>query len=215
MTRSELHVVAGDRLRAELEDPLQHHRHDHERAGRGAGRPRAASPRGRSAAAARASRPAAAPSVKCAKPQEWNIGAAIIVVSRARSGIFENSAAAGSSESGCLRAAPFGVPVVPEVRITTRPGSAGGCRSDVVAARDQLLEQRVAPPASAPSARSRRRSACARGAPSLDELGELLVVDHRAPGPRARARRRSAGRRRRCSGTARSRRASSRRPSPR
>ena len=49
-------------------------------------------------------------SVKCAKPQEWNIGAAITVVSRARSGIFENSAAAGSSESGCLRGAPFGVP---------------------------------------------------------------------------------------------------------
>ena len=46
------------------------------------------------------------PSVKCAKPQEWNIGAAIIVVSRARSGIFENSAAAGSSDSGCLRGRP-------------------------------------------------------------------------------------------------------------
>ena len=69
------------------------------------------------------------PSVKCAKPQEWNIGAAIIVRSPACSGIFENSAAAGSSDSGCLRCAPFGVPVVPLVRMTTRPFSAGGTTS--------------------------------------------------------------------------------------
>ena len=69
------------------------------------------------------------PSVKCAKPHEWNIGAAIIVGSPARSGIFENSAAAGSSDSGCLRCAPLGVPVVPLVRITTRPFSAGGTTS--------------------------------------------------------------------------------------
>ncbi len=66
------------------------------------------------------------PSVKCAKPQEWNIGAAIIVVSRARNGIFENRAAAGSRLSGWLRLAPFGVPVVPLVRMTTRPLSTGG-----------------------------------------------------------------------------------------
>ena len=70
------------------------------------------------------------PRVKCAKPHEWNIGAAIIVVSRARNGIFENSAAAGSSVSGWLRLAPLGVPVVPDVRMTTRPFSAGGTTSD-------------------------------------------------------------------------------------
>src|SRR3954451_22046410 len=68
----------------------------------------------------------AMPSVKCAKPQEWNIGAASIVCSRARSGIMSNSAAAGPSDSGCLRWAPFGLPVVPLVRITTRPFSLGG-----------------------------------------------------------------------------------------
>ena len=33
------------------------------------------------------------PSVKCAKPQEWNSGAAIIVLSRALSGIIASSAA--------------------------------------------------------------------------------------------------------------------------
>ena len=66
----------------------------------------------------------AMPSVKCTKPQEWNRGAAIIVVSRALSGILDSSAAAGSSVSGWAREAPFGVPVVPEVRIVVRPGSA-------------------------------------------------------------------------------------------
>ena len=53
-------------------------------------------------------------------------GAAISVVSRARSGSREKSAAAGSSERGWWREAPFGEPVVPEVRITTRPRSRGG-----------------------------------------------------------------------------------------
>ncbi len=58
------------------------------------------------------------------------MGAAITVVSRARSGIFESIAASGSIESGCLRLAPLGVPVVPEVRITTRPCSAGGSNGE-------------------------------------------------------------------------------------
>ena len=66
------------------------------------------------------------PSVKCTKPQEWNIGAAIIVFSRAFSGIMASSAAAGSSDFGCEREAPFGVPVVPEVRMIALPRSFGG-----------------------------------------------------------------------------------------
>ena len=70
-------------------------------------------------------------SVKCAKPQAWNSGAAIIVRSRERSGIRSSSAATGSSDCGCLRLAPFGVPVVPEVRMTALPWSGGGVRSDV------------------------------------------------------------------------------------
>ena len=69
-------------------------------------------------------------SVKCAKPQEWNIGAAIIVRSRALSGIRSSSAATGSSDCGCLRLAPLGVPVVPEVRISALPCSGGGDRSE-------------------------------------------------------------------------------------
>ena len=66
------------------------------------------------------------PSVKCAKPQAWNSGAAIIVFSRAFSGILSSSAATGSSDLGWLREAPLGVPVVPEVRITALPASFGG-----------------------------------------------------------------------------------------
>ena len=89
--------------------------------------------------------------VKWAKPQEWNRGAAIIVVSRARSGIFENSAATGSIESGCRRAAPFGVPVVPEVRITVRPGLGRRLQRPVVAALDQVLAAAARPVARAPS----------------------------------------------------------------
>ena len=69
--------------------------------------------------------------MKCAKPHEWNRGAAIIVRSPACSGMRERSAIAGLRPSGCLRAAPFGVPVVPDVRITTRPGSAGGTGASV------------------------------------------------------------------------------------
>jgi hypothetical protein len=66
------------------------------------------------------------PSVKCAKPQAWNSGAAIIVFSRAFSGMRESSAATGSSDFGWLREAPLGVPVVPEVRMIALPGSSGG-----------------------------------------------------------------------------------------
>ena len=45
-------------------------------------------------------------------------------------GIFESSDTAGSSESGLPRPAPLGVPVVPEVRIVTRPSRSGGTGLD-------------------------------------------------------------------------------------
>ena len=48
-----------------------------------------------------------------------------------RCGIRSSSAAAGSRVGGVLvREAPFGVPVVPEVRMTVRPGRAGGAKSE-------------------------------------------------------------------------------------
>ena len=60
-----------------------------------------------------------------AKPSAWNIGAATWVASPALIGTFESSAAAGISERGASRGAPFGVPVVPLVSSTTLPCSEG------------------------------------------------------------------------------------------
>jgi hypothetical protein len=55
--------------------------------------------------------------MKWRKPHEWKSGAAIITVSRERRGIFESRVASALSPSGWPRWAPFGVPVVPEVRM--------------------------------------------------------------------------------------------------
>ena len=54
-------------------------------------------------------------------PQAWNIGAATTVVSPARHGI-RSSIAASEPAAPPERRAPFGVPVVPEVSSTVRPG---------------------------------------------------------------------------------------------
>ncbi len=53
-----------------------------------------------------------------------------MVFSRAFSGILDSSAAAGSSDLGWEREAPFGVPVVPDVRMIAFPGSPGGTTSE-------------------------------------------------------------------------------------
>jgi hypothetical protein len=118
----------------------------------------------------------AMPSVKCAKPHEWNIGAASIVCSRARSGIMSNSAAAGSSDSGWRRWAPFGLPVVPLVRMTTRPFWLGGSTSDVVALADEVLEARVVAGLADVMPGDEALAALAR---VVDEVLELGVVDDR------------------------------------
>src|ERR671911_1437602 len=57
------------------------------------------------------------PRLQCAKPHEWNRGAAIIVVSRALSGMRSSSAAIGSIDLGWERLAPLWGPLVPEGRI--------------------------------------------------------------------------------------------------
>ena len=53
-----------------------------------------------------------------AKPSAWNIGTASSVVSRARKGTLLSKPPISPSDLGSLRGAPFGVPVVPLVRIT-------------------------------------------------------------------------------------------------
>ena len=137
---------------------------------------RRASPRGRTCAGARTSSASASPSVKCAKPHEWNSGAAMIVRSPAlQRDPREERDRAGSRPSGCLR-----------VRALRRAGRARGEDDDAaglggrdrrlgVAGLDQLLERRVG-----------RRvvldpgdEALAALAGVLEQLGELLVVDDR------------------------------------
>ena len=62
---------------------------------------------------------------KCAKPHWWNSGGATSTFSRPRSGIDDRIATAAPIP-GEPREAPFGVPVVPEVRIVWRPSRSGG-----------------------------------------------------------------------------------------
>ncbi len=72
--------------------------------------------------------PSSMASARCAKPQVWKSGAAMCVRQPARSGIRESRETAAPMP-GSLRGAPFGVPVVPEVRITMRACRTGGWRS--------------------------------------------------------------------------------------
>ena len=110
--------------------------------------------------------------MKWAKPQEWNSGAAMWVVWRALSGIFDKSDTAGSSDWGEPRDAPLGVPVVPLVRMMARPRGRAARRL-VVARLDQLVQVWIVglllvvpgDEALAPLARV------------VEQAGELLVVD--------------------------------------
>ena len=124
------------------------------------------------------------PRLKCARPQEWNIGAAMSVRCRARRGIMSRSAAAGSSDDGWWRPAPFGVPVVPLVRMTTRPGRLGRVERPLVAVRRDRLGPHDVLPAALGGVR--------------DEVGELGVVGDRDRALRAADVGAPAARRRRC-----------------
>ena len=70
-------------------------------------------------------------SARWAKPQVWNSGAAMWQVQPRRSGIRDSSETAASTPAS-LRGAPFGVPVVPEVRMMIRLGfsGCGSCAAD-------------------------------------------------------------------------------------
>ena len=64
--------------------------------------------------------PSATPSSIWLKPSAWKIGAHSCVTPRARNGTFDNTPPTGANDIGTSRSAPFGVPVVPLVRITNR-----------------------------------------------------------------------------------------------
>ena len=97
---------------------------------RGSVRSPPASPPGRSAAAAPSSRRSAGSSRSGGSPRSGRAAPRSSSSSRARKGIMSSSEASVISPSGLVRWAPFGVPVVPEVRITKRGLSGGGCRSE-------------------------------------------------------------------------------------
>ena len=118
------------------------------------------------------------PSVKCTKPHEWNIGAAIIVFSRAFSGIMASSAAAGSSDLGCEREAPLGV-----------PGGARGEDDRLAALARRARPAAMSPLAARSSSSGSLRLAVVGVVPGdealapprgvVDQLLELVVVDQR------------------------------------
>ena len=85
----------------------------------------------------------AMPSVKCAKPQEWNIGAASIVCSRARSGIMLEQRGRrverlGLAALGALRAAGRAAREDDDAALLARRLEVGR-----VAVADEVLEARV------------------------------------------------------------------------
>ena len=61
------------------------------------------------------------PTPMCTRPQAWNSGAAMTTVPRARIGTTSSSGVNEPRLPALPRAAPFGRPVVPDVRITWRP----------------------------------------------------------------------------------------------
>ena len=92
-----------------------------------------------------------------------------------------SSDTAGSSDCGFPRDAPFGVPVVPEVRITTRPSRDGRDHVVAVALLDQVVEGGVGGALGVVPG----HEALAPLAGLREQPGELLVVDDRRPASRA------------------------------
>ena len=90
-----------------------------------------------------------------------------------------SSAAAGSSDLGWDRLAPFGVPVVPEVRMIALPARGGRDDVGAVARLDDLVQGLVL--ARALDLPTVVPADVAQPAPAgvVQDLGELLVVDQR------------------------------------
>ena len=88
--------------------------------------------------------PSPTPTIACVNPSAWNIGTHSSVTSRARNGTLLRSPPNRASERGSERGAPFGVPVVPLVRIVILGQVAGLGWTARVGAVDQRVERVVA-----------------------------------------------------------------------
>ena len=106
------------------------------------------------------------PTPRWTRPHAWNSGAAMTTVSRARIGTVSSSGVSESTPLTLPRAAPFGRPVVPDVRITWRPTWRVGV---------QRHERRGRGRARASSLPRRR----GQGAGAGDDVGEHVVVEDR------------------------------------
>ena len=84
------------------------------------------------------------PKIACMNPSAWNIGTHSSVVSRARNGTLLSRPPTSDERLRLGRGAPFGVPVVPLVRIVMRGRSSGLGGALRVAAVDQSVDRVVA-----------------------------------------------------------------------
>ena len=117
--------------------------------------------------------------VACRKPSAWNIGAGSDVTSLALNGMWESTPPIGARDGGVLRLAPFGVPVVPLVRMMIDECFAAlGAGLLLLRAMSSASVSSVLPDSSSlsglvPSARSLPCGGSASG----HRLGVLVVVD--------------------------------------
>src|SRR5947209_5667154 len=106
--------------------------------------------------------PSPTPTIACMNPRAWNIGTHSSVTSRARNGTLLSRPPISDNERGSERGAPFGVPVVPLVRIVIFGHSAG------------LGGSVVSPPSISASSVSSQGSRLQGGEPAA-------LVDHHGP----------------------------------
>ena len=168
---------------------LQHHRHDRQHLARGGARSARASRSRRSAAAARPCSPSAGGDHRSGRSRARGTAAR----GPGRPSPRRSARAAGTTRAarGSRRGrtrAPFGAPVVPEVRITVRPSSAGGVERRGVAARaarSSVGERRASVAVGPATTRaiepaSGLASTTSVNSPSWTSTGGLLAAQHRA-----------------------------------
>ena len=116
--------------------------------------------------------------VACRKPSAWNIGAGSEVTSLALNGTCDRMPPIGASVGGVLRLAPFGVPVVPLVRMMIDECLLALGAGDLLLAATRSASVSSVLPESSPSGVGAQRPQLAQRRVGLaDVFGVLVVVD--------------------------------------